>query len=89
MGHGFTVKYMIDDGNCMHRTLSDAKYGDQKYYRFIRKQIYVEMLNNPLIYKDSVNFFLEAKTVDSHVTNYVEYIEEMALNKKWGGEIEF
>ena len=78
---------MLDDGNCMFRSLSDATHGHQKYHSDIRNQICVEMRNNRELYEERVDHVI-ADERKSHVTNYEEYMEELAKDRTWGGKVE-
>ena len=75
---GYYIREVDGDGNCLFRSVSDQLENSEKNHKFYREKTVEYMRANIEKFKP---FIEDDQTVE-------EYIDEMAKNKQWGGNLE-
>ena len=78
---GLRIKEVSGDGNCLFRAVSDQIYGDEKYYRAIRRICleYIEM---------EEDFFKNFVVQGTNPKKFREYVIRKREDGVWGDDVE-
>ena len=75
---GYEIVVVRGDGNCLFRSVSEQLEGNEEYYKKYREICVDYMINNKEVF---IPFLEDSTSID-------EYIEKIAKDGEWGGNLE-
>ena len=79
--HGYKIREIADDGNCLFRALADQVYGDQEQHVVVRDRAckYMDL------HREKFSQFIDTDVI---FRDFSHYLKNMRKLKTWGGNLE-